>query len=137
VPGQDSSSDSQVLEARFPGYSWMPRWTRKYWTPQTALALGLAIFSAGSWVGTYLTAPDVRGLTKDITVLAKDVSDIKFTMGPACIRDCVLKSGDIADLKSHVNDLWKMRDSIDAELIREEALKKAAPPPIRKTPRKR
>jgi hypothetical protein len=117
VPERDSSSDSGILDTRFPGYAWMPRWTRKYWTPQTALALGLAIFSAGSWVGTYLTAPDVRSLTKD-------VAEIKFSMGPACMRDCVLRTGDVTELKSHVDDLWKMRVDIDSELARDQAKKK-------------
>jgi hypothetical protein len=109
-------SDSAILDQRFPGYSWMPRWTRKYWTPQTALTLGLAIFSAGSWVGTYLTAPNVRTLTDN-------VAEIKYVMSPACVRDCVVRTGDIAELKTHVNDLWGMRVDIDAELARQQLLK--------------
>ena len=116
----DEPTDSQILDVRFPGYAWMPRWTRRFWTPQTAVALALAIFSAGSWVGAYLTAPDVRSLTKD-------VAEIKVLMGPTCQRDCVLRTGDVVDLKLHVDDLWKMRVDIDSELARQEALKKSQP----------
>lgn len=105
------------MDTRFPGLAWMPRWTRKYLTPQTAFGIALGLFSAGSWVGTYLTAPDVRALTKS-------VGEIQYVMGPHCERDCVLKTNDIKDLTSHVNDLWEMRADIDAELARQEAQKK-------------
>src|SRR2546421_6766892 len=106
-PATDTS-DSAILDTRFPGYAWMPRWTRKYWTPQTALTLTLAIFSAGSWVGTYLTAPDIKGVHKDLSV-------ITTAMRNECIKGCLLKKEDIAVLESHVQDLWDWKKRIDSE----------------------
>lgn len=122
----DRLSDSGIMDTRFPGLSWMPRWTRKYLTPQTTFGIALGLFSAGSWVGTYLTAPDVRVFTSKMEVISKDLGEIKFVMGPACVKDCVLRDKDIEKMAGHVDDLWNMRVDIDAELARQEALKRAA-----------
>src|SRR2546423_1615056 len=110
-------SDSQLLDVRFPGLAWMPRWTRRYWTPQTAVGIALAIFSIGSWVGTYLTKPDVSALTKDMGELTKTVGAIQYVMGPSCVRNCMLTHEGISAMEDHVSDLWakKIRTEKEAE----------------------
>jgi len=87
----------------------MPRWTRRYWTPSTALAFAVFLLSAGTWWGTYKTAPDVQGLRKDLGL-------ISATMSSECIRGCVLKREDISVLESHVNELWDRKKNVDAEM---------------------
>lgn len=107
----------------------MPRWTRKYWTPQTAAGLALAIFSAGSWVGTYLTAPDVRGITASVGVLTKNLSEIKELMGPTCQHGCLLKREDISLMDSHVADLWAKKNRTEQEAERPVEYKRYTVPP--------
>jgi len=101
-------SDSAILDTRFPGLAWMPRWTRKYWTPSTALAFAVFIFSAGTWWGTYKTAPDVQGLHRDLSVITTAMRD-------ECVKHCLLKKEDLTLLESHVQDLWDWKKRIDSE----------------------
>ena len=102
------TSDSGILDTRFPGFAWMPRWTRKYWTPSTAVAIAVFIFSTGVWWGTFKTAPDVQGLHKDLSV-------ITGAMGDACTKGCLLRKEDINVIESHVQDLWEWKKRIDSE----------------------
>jgi len=103
-------SDSAILDTRFPGYAWMPRWTRKYWTPSTALAFAVFLLSAGNWWGTYKTAPDVAGLRKELAPV------IAATSAECVGNGCLLKKSDISQLEWHVDQLWKQKTSIDAEM---------------------
>jgi hypothetical protein len=104
----DKTSDTGILDVRFPGYAWMPRWTRKYWTPSVAGSLVVFLFSAGVWWGTYKTAPDMQGLRKDLAPLISATSS-------ECVRGCLLTKEDISTLESHVKDLWDWKKGIDAE----------------------
>lgn len=104
-----NQSDSLILDTRFPGYAWMPRWTRKYWTPSVAGSLVVLIFSAGVWWGTFKTAPDLQGLRKDL-------APILAALSTECVRGCLLKKEDISTLQDRVSDLWKEKKDVDAEM---------------------
>lgn len=114
------TSDSAILDTRFPGYSWMPRWTRKYWTPSVAGSLVVLIFSAGVWWGTFKTAPD-------LSILSKAVA-------PECVRGCLLKKEDIALMADHVDELWHWKKRIDneAELHLQQIPAPQTPTPARR-----
>lgn len=88
----------------------MPRWTRRYWTPSTALAFVVFLLSAGNWWGTYKTAPDVAGLRKELAPVISATS-------PECEgKGCLLKKGDISQLEWHVDELWNQKKGVDAEM---------------------